>query len=973
VTGIEKVIPDEDSACAENEAQAVDKASESEESAENNKSRQISPLEVEDIPLLIQALKKNEWARFFSEDELHCFGLLFKKLVVRGDTRVLGRGKRGNALILVARGMISVRKSDEHGNDYEEAQLGLGDIFGEESVLLERPRNADFWAVQDSLLFYLQRKECMTHFLLHPEVVDALRVLAEHRIADGYRRREEDGGELWIEKKALSLSPKYFPLFDSTFTQTDFSHRFSNDERICLRGHFRILPVHKGTITIRIGKSGFFFFVVATGKMAHTQGTAEGEDLVVREYCPGDYFGEYSLLKNVPRQANFVALENSVLFCLPRDEFQRCFISNQLVKNTLMRKLEERKTAPAKKNEHSLSLHCIEQREKKMLPEDLQMALNVIRTTDLFEFMDRKYLREILSRLQAVQYPPGARIAEDNDEKAFYIIAEGAVAVLGKRGQRSERVIEKLKVGDFFGENELLEDSPELRTYYSDGVSVLYLLKYEDFKNFIAKDFASRLVIQIAARNKNTRFRKKLPSGKFENERQDLQRRLAGKLYMTAGSIFALMVRAVCSLLDSLLYLAVNIRYLHLIIWIYLSEFNRALYGNCRYTMNKFREALGNLRRVISLITISNIDALGARMNRMAKRISPQETRCCRALNLAIFTRQMAIMMDVGLGMKRTFNVLSNQTDDRNLAYALDIMQKDILLRGIPLSVSMKRFPRIFNELYINLVKAGEVSGRMSDSLHRIANYLERDIKLKAKLKAAMTYPVMIFMTCVLLLLILTIFVMPTFVSLFEDLDMTLPFPTLMIIILFNGVRDPLTLLTVITIIILAVNSFAGYYRTQQGRRLVDSIIVHTSPVGDLMKKVFITRFCWTLASLVDGGISMMESLKTSASVITNVYMREQIERCSYWILEGKSLTEAFATVKILPTMLKDLVMVGEESGMLPEQLRKARDYYDTEINYSIDTFTALIEPFLIVVMGLVIGFVLISLFVPIYSIVRNF
>jgi type IV pilus assembly protein PilC len=946
---------------------------ENEESRDGEKDRPSSELDAGEVSLLLEALKKNDWAGSFTEYDFSRFGSLFRKLAVKGGTRILGKGKRGNALIVIADGAISVMKTDEQGNEYQEAELGIGDVIGEESVLMDRPRNADFRAVRDSMLFYLQRKDCMLHLLNRPEVEGALRALAEQRIADGYRKRSDDGGELWIDRKALPLSEKYIPLFDATFAKIDFSHRMSDDERIQLRRHLRLLPAHRNSTVVRYGRSGSFFFIVAAGKMAHTAGTAEGEELIIREYGPGEYFGEHSLLRNVPRQANFVALENSVLLCLTRDEFQRYLISNQLVRNQLQRKLDERMAAPIQKKDRLAVNLKKEQPESKMLPEDLQAALNVVRTTDLFEFMDKRHLEKTLSRLNAIEYRPGAKIKAGNDEKAFYIIAEGSVAVIGREGKMSEKVIERLRPGDYFGQNELLEAEPPELSYYSDGVCVLYELRAEEFMELISRDFACRLMLEIAARKRRRIYTRKYPKRSREAERLSIRWSLQRNLRIMLSSVISPFVKAFITLTKALSYLAVNLPNLHLIIWVYLTELNRLIYGKYRQTVREIKDFFDRAGRLAVTVLTSNIDAVRSIAGRVINRISPHESRKCNLLDLAIFTRQMAIMMDVGLGLKRTFTVLSKQSGDKNLAYAIDVMQKDILLHGIPLSASMKRFPRIFDDLYVNLVRAGEVSGKMGDSLHRIANFLERDMKLKARLKAAMTYPIVILSACLLLLMGLTIFVMPTFVNLFDELNVSLPFSTVVIITFVKAVRSPLVLIAAALLMLLAVNVFNAYYRTDEGRKVVDFFLVHMALVGDLMRKVFVTRFCWTLASLVGGGISMMDSLKTSAYVITNVYMREQIERCSYRILEGRSLTEAFAPVEVLPRMLKDLVMVGEESGMISEQLRKAGDYYDTEIRYSIEAFATLVEPLMIGVMGLVIGFVVISLFIPIYEIVRRF
>jgi type IV pilus assembly protein PilC len=202
---------------------------------------------------------------------------------------------------------------------------------------------------------------------------------------------------------------------------------------------------------------------------------------------------------------------------------------------------------------------------------------------------------------------------------------------------------------------------------------------------------------------------------------------------------------------------------------------------------------------------------------------------------------------------------------------------------------------------------------------------------------------------------------------------MTLPVTTRIIIFTVKSIRNPWCDLMAFIFLIFMLNSLKVYYSTVEGRMLIDTFTINMILFGNILRKVLITRFCWTLSGLISGGISVLESLKTSESIITNMYMRSQIQKCRLQIIEGKSLSRAFADVEMLPRMFKDMVMVGEETGHIAEQIKKIGNFYDMEINYAIESFSSIIEPILIMVMGIVIGFVLISLFLPIYQIVQSF
>jgi type IV pilus assembly protein PilC len=956
---------------AEDAAEKVRKVSR----AAASRKEEVLPLEEKDYPLLEETIKKLEFSEYLTQDDIEAFKKLFKKIVVAKDTKVLGKGKKGNAFIIVASGQISVRDVTDTGEMVEKAILAQAGYFGEEAMLLDKPRVADFWAATDSVLLYLSRKNFLKYFCTAPEVEKILKETAEYRMEFGYKKKFVEVGEVWVHEKAIPLTEKYFPLYHETMEKFEFNKHLKREEVIALRNFFRVYPVQKGKLVCKYGSKGEFFFILARGKIEVKKFTTEGEEITVHVIEPGAYFGEVSLLKDVPRNSNLLATANSILLVLTKNDFLEFFLSNQLVKQFITKKAEERGTSlivPTKVREDRKAAAKAAKKEI-VLSEDLEAAMNALRNTEFFQFMNRANLEGLLGRFQPVQYPPGSTIIMQEGTRSFNIIGSGKIVVMGIDGSGAERQVEKLETGEFFGEGELLDAEPIVKTYYSDGTTIVFRLNEEDFKFFMKADFGAKFNIERMNVRRRRVFERKFAARKSAADRVTWGGGIVKNSLLIAAACAGYFKNLARGVKNSVAYVIANLPNFSLLIALVAYEVHKESVLWMHRTRDKAIQIADDTKRTATSVVKSNVDSARKTYKEFVMKQMPPERRKCDEMSLAIFTRQMGIMMDVGLGLKRAFSILTEQTADKNLSYALSTIQTDVVMKGLPISMSMRRFPNMFSDFYVNLIRSGEVTGALGKAFFTTADFLERDINLKKRIQAAMTYPLVILICCIALLFGIVIFVMPTFVNLFESMSMTLPWTTRIIIAFVKGARNPFIMTGVGLFMVFLWYSFMSYYKTVQGKRLVDSMLVNAILVGDLMRKVLITRFCWTLSGLMAGGISVMESLKTSESVVTNAYMREQIEKCRLQVVQGKSLTDAFRKIELLPRMFKDLVMVGEETGNLSEQLKKVGDYFDMEIKYAIETFSSLLEPLLIVVMGIVIGIILISLFLPIYQLVQSF
>ena len=340
--------------------------------------------------------------------------------------------------------------------------------------------------------------------------------------------------------------------------------------------------------------------------------------------------------------------------------------------------------------------------------------------------------------------------------------------------------------------------------------------------------------------------------------------------------------------------------------------------------------------------------------------------------SLAIFTRQFAVLFNSGISMVRSLDGLSRQTLNGALSRAVCSVHDDVRM-GYTLAKAMSKHPGVFDNTYLAMVKAGETSGAMGDIMNRLATLLEREVKLRSKLRAATTYPLVVFVACCLVTFILVSYVFPTFVSLFEGLDVQLPFVTRSLIWITKALTNPVVLCLIVASVVVGLYFLNQYRRTPRGKRHIDAILLDMYIIGPVLKKVAISRFCRTLSTLMVSGVPVIHALEIVSRAVGNDVIGDIIMEIQLGLKAGMRLSQPMRESPIFPPMLCQMVAVGEETGSLPTLLERLADFYDMEVEHTLDALASMLEPVMIGFMGLVVGYVLMAVFMPVYDLVAQF
>ncbi len=335
--------------------------------------------------------------------------------------------------------------------------------------------------------------------------------------------------------------------------------------------------------------------------------------------------------------------------------------------------------------------------------------------------------------------------------------------------------------------------------------------------------------------------------------------------------------------------------------------------------------------------------------------------------DLAVFSRQFSTMVNAGLSLVRTLAILEDQTTQKQLKEVIAAVRTDIE-GGATLSSALGKHPAAFSNLYVNMVKAGEAGGVLDDVLIRLANFLEKELTLRQKIKSATTYPVLLATAAIGALLFMTVVIIPQFASFFKELgsNAQLPLPTQIAM----GVSTILRKFWYLIIGALGGSLYAvrTYVKTPQGKGHYDLVKLRLPILGAVNKKIIIARFSRTFGTLVASGVPIMQSLEVVGKAIDNVQVARAVESVRASIREGESIAVPLQASGMFPPMVIQMVKVGEETGALETMLNKVADFYDAEIDNTVASLTSILEPILIVGMGIVIGAMLISLYLPIFN-----
>ena len=336
---------------------------------------------------------------------------------------------------------------------------------------------------------------------------------------------------------------------------------------------------------------------------------------------------------------------------------------------------------------------------------------------------------------------------------------------------------------------------------------------------------------------------------------------------------------------------------------------------------------------------------------------------------LVVFSRQFATMIDAGIPILRCLDILQGQCKDPALKSTLELITVDVK-GGMTLNESMAKHPDVFTRLYVNMIKAAELGGILDLILDRLAHFLEYEAEVKGKIKSAMTYPVLVLVFSQIMLFALFTFVLPKFKDIFTGMNAEMPTVRKFLF----GIGDFMQAYWW-AIILGGVGAFFGlkqWVKTPQGRYRWDFIKLRIPVVGDLALKMSVARFARTFGTLINSGVPMMRSLEIVGETLGNLVLCQAIDSTRASLKEGNKLSVPLMACGLFPTMVTTMIDVGEESGRLPEMLVKVGEFYDQEVEQTVKALTSMIEPLLIIFLGCVVGFIAISIMVPIFSIVNN-
>lgn len=341
-----------------------------------------------------------------------------------------------------------------------------------------------------------------------------------------------------------------------------------------------------------------------------------------------------------------------------------------------------------------------------------------------------------------------------------------------------------------------------------------------------------------------------------------------------------------------------------------------------------------------------------------------------RLKELAIFSRQLSVLIDAELPLIQSLGLLSEQTKNAYFKNVITEIRTDVEA-GSTLHQSLRKHPKVFDDLFCNMVASGEQSGSLDVMLRRLSEYIEKTVKLRAQVKQAMIYPVAIVCFAVLVAIFLLWKVIPVFASIFTELGAELPWLTAMVMKLSRFVQKYIVF--IFLGMIAAIVLFRYWRKTKPGRLTTDKAILRAPLFGKLLMKVALSRVTRTLSTLISGGVPMLESLKITSTTASNVVIENQLMEARRLVSEGRTLNDALKESGNFPLMMTQMVTVGEATGTLDEMLGKLADFYDEEVEREVAALMSLLEPIMLILVGGMVGGLIISMYLPIFSLMQQF
>jgi len=379
-------------------------------------------------------------------------------------------------------------------------------------------------------------------------------------------------------------------------------------------------------------------------------------------------------------------------------------------------------------------------------------------------------------------------------------------------------------------------------------------------------------------------------------------------------------------------------------------------------TMENAVAALRREQVLITRITPAKVKAAApVRAGRRNKKVA--------AKNLAIFTRQFSVMIDAGLPLVQCLEILGSQEEDKNFASVILQTRADVE-GGAALADAMRKHPGAFDGLYVNMVAAGEAGGILDAILKRLAVYIEKNVKLIGQVKSAMTYPIAVISIAAIVVIVILWKVIPTFAALFAGLGAELPLPTLIVIWMSNAMVRLMPF--IIVGLIAGAYALRQYYATNNGRHMIDRLLLHAPVLGMILRKIAVARFCRTLSTLISSGVPILDGLEITGKTSGNAIIEDAIMSTRKSIERGETIAAPLKETGVFPAMVSQMIGVGEATGALDTMLAKIADFYEEEVDTAVAGLLTLLEPLMIAFLGVVVGGIVIAMYMPIFSLISK-
>ena len=333
--------------------------------------------------------------------------------------------------------------------------------------------------------------------------------------------------------------------------------------------------------------------------------------------------------------------------------------------------------------------------------------------------------------------------------------------------------------------------------------------------------------------------------------------------------------------------------------------------------------------------------------------------------DIIVFARQFSTMIDAGLPILQCLEILQSQQENKTFKTIIKDI-KDTVESGSTFADALKKHPKQFDDLFVNMIAAGEAGGILDSILKRLAGYLEKSAKLKAKVKGALTYPIIVLCIALLVTIVILVFVIPVFQEMFSSLGGTLPTPTLIVIAISEFFQN--NLIYIIIAGVLFGWAFKRYYHTEKGRAVVDKVLLRLPIFGILLRKVAVAKFTRTMGTMLTSGVPILNALDIVAKTSGNKTVESAIYSVRSAISEGRTMADPLSETGVFPPMVCSMIAVGESTGALDTMMVKIADFYDDEVDQAVENLTAMIEPFMMVFLGVVVGGLLIAMYLPIFT-----